>query len=151
MLGLGGISIKCVQEDYNLYSKSIPSVKIVKFNKGLSTGQGHPFACLRVMYQSIPSLTIPPPWAKPLGNFFDGRIPHPRAKRVQNPHPRAYKKELKPHPQGHFPQLFTITRALRASNLGVEWEERGWAYDVSSSQRTCKVNRKGENGSSILT
>ena len=29
------------------------------------------------MHQSIPSLTIPPP----PGNFFDGRIPHPRAKR----------------------------------------------------------------------
>ena len=49
------------------------------------------------MYQSIPSLTIPP------GNFFDGRIPHPRPKKgVQNPHPRAYKNELKPHPQGIF-------------------------------------------------
>ena len=36
-----------------------------------------------IMYQSIPSLTIPPP-----GNFFDGRIPHPpRKKRVQNPDP----------------------------------------------------------------
>ena len=45
-----------------------------------------------LMYQSIPSLTIPP------GNFFDGRIPHPR----------AYKNELKPHPQGHVPQLFII-------------------------------------------
>ena len=45
---------------------------------------------------------------KPSGNFFDGRIPHPRAKRAQNPNPRAYKNELKPHPRGHFPQLFSI-------------------------------------------
>ena len=36
-----------------------------------------------LMYQSIPRLTIPP------SNFFDGRIPHPLAK-----------KEFKPHPQG---------------------------------------------------
>ena len=42
------------------------------------------------MYQPIPSQTIP------LGNFFDGRIPTPEQKRVQNPHPRAYKNELKP-------------------------------------------------------
>ena len=50
-----------------------------------------------VMYQSIPSLTIPP------GNFFDGRIPHsPGKKRVENPHPRAYKNELKRHPRGIF-------------------------------------------------
>ena len=49
------------------------------------------------MYQSIPSLTIPP------GKFFDGRIPHPPGKKgVQNPHPRAYKNELKPHPRGIF-------------------------------------------------
>ena len=42
---------------------------------------------VRLMYQSIPGLTIPP------GNFFDGQIPHlpGQKKRVQNPHPRAYK------------------------------------------------------------
>ena len=46
-----------------------------------------------LMYQSIPRLTIPP------GNFFDGRIPQPPGReRVQNPHPRAYKNELKPYP-----------------------------------------------------
>ena len=38
-----------------------------------------------------------------------------------------------------------------ASNLGLESEERGWAYDVSSSQRTCEINRMGESGSFILT
>ena len=55
-----------------------------------------------VMYQSIPSLTIPPR-AKPRGNFFDGRISHPPGKKgVQNPHPRAYKNELKPHPGAFF-------------------------------------------------
>ena len=54
------------------------------------------------MYQSIPSLTIPP------GNFFDGRIPHPLGKKSSNPHPRAYKNELKPHPRGHFSQLFIV-------------------------------------------
>ena len=52
---------------------------------------------VHVMYQSIPSLTIP------FGNFFDGRIPHPPGKQgVQNPHPWAYKNKLKPHPQGIF-------------------------------------------------
>ena len=62
------------------------------------------------MYQSIPSLTIPPPPppAKPLGEFFDGRIPIPGQEEFKTPTPRAYEKELKPHPWGHFPQLFTI-------------------------------------------
>ena len=51
-----------------------------------------------IMYQSIPSLTIPPP-----GNFFDGRIPHSLGKRkVQNPYPQAFKNELKPHLRGIF-------------------------------------------------
>ena len=54
------------------------------------------------MYQPIPSLTIPP------GNFFDGQIPHLGQKEFKTPNPRAYKNELKPHPRGHFPQLFTI-------------------------------------------
>ena len=50
------------------------------------------------MYQSIPSLIIPP--GKTLGQFFDGRIPHPLGeKKVQNP---AYKNELKSHPWGIF-------------------------------------------------
>ena len=57
---------------------------------------------MRIMYQSIPSLTIPP-WAKPQGNFFDGRIPHPPGKKeFKTPTPRAYENELKPHPQGIF-------------------------------------------------
>ena len=43
------------------------------------------------------------------------------------------------------------TRALGAFNLGVESEERGRAYDVTSSQTTSEVNRMGENGSFILT
>ena len=58
------------------------------------------------MYQSIPSLTIPP--GKPPGNFLIGEFLTPGQKSVQNPHPRAYKNELKPHPRRHFPQLFTI-------------------------------------------
>ena len=43
------------------------------------------------------------------------------------------------------------TRALGASNLGVESDERGQAYGVSSSQRTCEVNRMDENDAFILT
>ena len=59
----------------------------------------------KLMYQSIPSLTIPPP----PGNFSDELIPHPPGKNgVQNPHPRAYKNELKPHLRGHFPHLFAM-------------------------------------------
>ena len=39
-----------------------------------------------LMYQSIPSLTIPRP--KPQGNFFDGRIPSlPRQKESSKPRP----------------------------------------------------------------
>ena len=45
------------------------------------------------MYQSIPSLTIPP------GNFLMGEFSNPRAKRkFKTPTPRAYRNELKPHP-----------------------------------------------------
>ena len=44
-----------------------------------------------------------------------------------------------------------LTRALGASNLSVESEERGQAYGVSLRQRTCEVNRMGENRSFILT
>ena len=39
----------------------------------------------------------------PPGNFFDGRIPPPRAKKeLKTPTPRAYKNELNPHPRGIF-------------------------------------------------
>ena len=49
------------------------------------------------MYQSIPSLTIPP------GNFFMGEFPTPWAKKkFKTPTPRAYKNELKPYPRGIF-------------------------------------------------
>ena len=50
-----------------------------------------------VMYQSIPRIDHPPP--PPMGNFFDGRIPHPWEKTdFKPPTPRAYKNELKPYP-----------------------------------------------------
>ena len=49
------------------------------------------------MYQSIPSLTIPP------GNFLMDEFPTPRAKKeFKTPTVRAYKNELKPHPGGIF-------------------------------------------------
>ena len=59
------------------------------------------------MYQSIPDLTIPlaPPSKIPGATFLSS--PPLGKKEVQNPDPRAYKNELKPHP-GHFPQLFII-------------------------------------------
>ena len=45
----------------------------------------------------------PPPRAKPPGNFFDGRIPHPQAKKkFKTPTPWAYQNELKPNPRGIF-------------------------------------------------
>ena len=47
--------------------------------------------------------------------------------------------------------MFYRTRALGASNLGVEGEERGRAWDVGSRERACEVNGMGENGSFILT
>ena len=43
------------------------------------------------------------PRAKPPGNFFDRRIPHPPGKKeFKTPTPRAYKNDLKPHPGGIF-------------------------------------------------
>ena len=57
------------------------------------------------MYQSIPSLTISPlpPLSKTPGAIFlMGEFPTPGKKGVQNPTPRAYKNELKPHPWGIF-------------------------------------------------
>ena len=51
----------------------------------------------RIMYQSIPSLTIPPPPLRQL--FLMGRIPHPPAKKEFKANTlRAYKNELKSHP-----------------------------------------------------
>ena len=45
----------------------------------------------------------------PPGQFFGlANSPPPGQKRVQNPTPRAYKNELKPHPRGHFSQLCTL-------------------------------------------
>ena len=56
-----------------------------------------------VMYQSIPSLTIPPPHpGKDPENFWKGQIPHPPhppgTKKVRNPHPWGRKIVLKPTP-----------------------------------------------------
>lgn len=45
MFGLGGISIKCVRGDYNVTLS--PSLRIIKVDKGLNTGQGDPFGCLK--------------------------------------------------------------------------------------------------------
>ena len=56
---------------------------------------------VHVMYQSIPSLTIPP-LAKPPGNFLMGEFPTPGQKRSSKPHPQAYKNEIKPHTLGIF-------------------------------------------------
>ena len=51
------------------------------------------------MYQSIPSLTIPP------GNFLKGRIPHPQsARKVRNPRYPGKKNCAKTQPPG---QLFS--------------------------------------------
>ena len=55
-----------------------------------------------IMYQSIPSLTIPPP---PWANFLMGEFPTPLSgakKKFKTPTPRAYKNELKPHPGAFF-------------------------------------------------
>ena len=60
-----------------------------------------------IIYVSVNSKLDHLPRAKPPGNFLMGEFPTPGKKRAQNPRPRAYKNELKPHPRGHFPQLFT--------------------------------------------
>ena len=55
------------------------------------------------MYQSIPSLTIPP--GKPLGNFLKGRIPTPRAQRkCETPNPGA-ENRAKTLPRGNYFQI----------------------------------------------
>ena len=76
-----------------------PSCKFQKFRDQ--------FVPILYIYVSVNSkLTIPR--AKPPGNFFEGaNCPPPGKKGVQTP-PQAYKNELKPHPRGHFPQLFAI-------------------------------------------
>ena len=54
------------------------------------------------MYQSIPSLTIPP-GKNPRAIFLTGEFPTPRAKKeFKTPTPRAYKNELKPTPGAFF-------------------------------------------------
>ena len=63
------------------------------------------FFCDDRMYQSIPSMTSPD---KPWAIFLMGKFPTPGQKKSSKPHPWAYKNELKPHPRGYFPQLFTI-------------------------------------------
>ena len=51
------------------------------------------------MYQSIPSLTIPP--AGPRGVFLNGLIPQPPGtKKQQEPYPWGKKIILKLHPRG---------------------------------------------------
>ena len=58
---------------------------------------------------SVNSKPDHPPLAKPLGNFFVGRIPHPWAKKqIQNPHPRAYKNKLN-LPPGAFSSIIHNT------------------------------------------
>ena len=45
MFGLGRAFIQCVRGDYRLTPS--PALRIAKVDKGLSTGQGDPFGCLR--------------------------------------------------------------------------------------------------------
>ena len=105
-LGLGGsvvvdlLSVLSEEDKYKVYFDNFfTSLKLVdklteKKIGTTGTVRDNRIEKCPIMYQSIPSLTIPPP-----GNFFDRRIPHPSGKKVvQNPHPRAYKNELKPHP-----------------------------------------------------
>ena len=61
------------------------------------------FGRLEAFNASVNSKPDHPPWGKTPKQFLDGRIPHPPGKKkVQNPDPRAYKNELKPHPRGIF-------------------------------------------------
>ena len=53
-----------------------------------------------LMYQSIPSLTIPPP-----AILFMGEFPTPRQKRVQNPHLPGLYKRAKTPPRGAFSSI----------------------------------------------
>ena len=56
---------------------------------------------IKLMYQSIPSLTIPP--GKPPGKFLKGQNSHPPGtKKVQNPDPWGGKIVLKPHPRYNY-------------------------------------------------
>ena len=53
-------------------------------------------------YVSVNSKPDHPPRQNPLAIFWWANSPPPGKKGVQNPHPQAYKSELKPHPQGIF-------------------------------------------------
>ena len=73
---------------FTLNSRFSPSLE-----KASRLGKNSPnrVSYLAVMYQSIPSLTIPP------GNFFDGRIPHPSGKReFKTPTPGPIKRAKTP-------------------------------------------------------
>ena len=60
------------------------------------------------MYQSIPSLTIPPPQANPQGISFERvKSPPPGTKEVWIPDPQSRKIMLKPHDQNNYFQKST--------------------------------------------
>ena len=60
---------------------------------------------MSLMYQSIPSMTIPPARHQA---YFYGRIPTPWTKRKSKLQPPDLSKQAKTPPLAHFPQLFTI-------------------------------------------
>ena len=67
-------------------------IEILKSAKGNEQKQKKP-----AIYVSVNSKPDHPPRVKPLGNFFDGRIPTPPGQeRVQNLTPRAYKNDPTP-------------------------------------------------------
>ena len=60
---------------------------------------------MSLMYQSIPSMTIP---QQDTRHIFMGEFPTPWTKRKSKLQPPDLSKQAKTPPLGHFPQLFTI-------------------------------------------
>ena len=77
-----------------LLSNSHNNVASIQKNWGNKSHHVIKALCIS-QFQAWPS---PPPPAI----FLMGEFPTPRAKRVQNPHPRAYRNELNPTPGGIF-------------------------------------------------
>ena len=60
---------------------------------------------MNLMYQSIPSMTIP--LAKPLAYILMGEFPTPWTKKFKTPTPWIFKIKLKTPHLGHFPEIIT--------------------------------------------
>ena len=82
--------------------------------------QNQPIRNDLIMYESIPSLTIPAR-ANPQGIILKGLIPHPppppSTKKVRKPHPWGRKIMLKPHTRFHYFQKSSKKSTKRETDI----------------------------------